>query len=64
MGTHPRALSESNPMNTNMIEFRCFFKNLYVLVLWPKVASALEGLKLKFPCIISMTVAARPLLFH
>ena len=31
-------------MNTNMTGFRCFFKNLCVLVLWMKVALALEGL--------------------
>ena len=30
-------------MNTNMTEFRYFSKNLCVLVLWTKVASALEG---------------------
>ena len=33
-------------MNTNMTGFRCFFKNLCGLVLWLKVALALEGLKL------------------
>ena len=31
-------------MNTTMTEFRRFFKNLCILVLWTKVASALEGL--------------------
>ena len=40
-------------MNTNMIGFRCFFKNLCVLVLWTRVASALEGLR-----VISGTTAA------
>ena len=30
-------------MNTNMTWFRYFSKNLCVLVLWTKVASALEG---------------------
>ena len=33
-------------MNTNMTGFRCFSKNLCTLVLWTKVASALEGLML------------------
>ena len=32
-------------MNTNMIGFRWFSKNICVLVLWTKVASALEGLR-------------------
>ena len=31
-------------MNTNMTGFRCFLKNLFVLVLWMKVDLALEGL--------------------
>ena len=31
-------------MNTNMTGFRCFSKNLCVLELWAKVASALEEL--------------------
>ena len=31
-------------MNTNMIGFRWFFKNLCIFVLWKKLASALEGL--------------------
>ena len=45
MGTHPRVLSESHPMNTNMTGFRWFSKNLSkVLVLWRKVASALNVL--------------------
>ena len=46
MGTHLRVLSESYPMNTNMSGFRWFFKNLCILVLWTKVASALEGLNI------------------
>ena len=41
MGTHPRALSESYPMDSNMTGFRGFSK---FLVLGTKVASALEGL--------------------
>ena len=41
MGTHPTELSDSFPMNTNMT----WFKKLCVLVLWMKVASALEGLR-------------------
>ena len=44
MGTHLRVLSESYPMNTNMAGFRYVFRNLCVLVLWTKVASALEGI--------------------
>ena len=44
MGTHLRVLSESNLMNTNMTEFRWPSKRLCFLVLWGKVASALEGL--------------------
>ena len=39
-----RVLRESYPMNTNMTGSRWFSKNLYVLVLWMKVASALERL--------------------
>ena len=39
-----RVLSESYPMNTNMTGFRWFFQNICVLVLWAKVALALEGL--------------------
>ena len=46
MGTHLRVLSESYLMNTNMAGFRWFLKNLCILVLWMKVALALEGLKL------------------
>ena len=44
MGTHVKVLKESFPMNTNMTGFRWFSKKLNVLVLWMKVASALEGL--------------------
>ena len=44
MGTHLRVLSKSFQMNTNMTGFKWFFKKLCVLVLWMKVASALEGL--------------------
>ena len=42
MGTHLRLLSESSPINTNMTAFRWFSK----LVLWTKVASVLEGLRI------------------
>ena len=45
MGTNLRELSESFPMNTYMTGYRYFFQKLCVLVLWTKVASALEGLK-------------------
>ena len=44
MSTHLRVLSQSYPMNTNMIGFRWFFRKLCILVLWTKLASALEGL--------------------
>ena len=44
MVTHLRVLSESYPMNTNMIRFRWFSNNLCILVLWTKVAPALEML--------------------
>ena len=40
MGTHLKALSERNPMKTNMTGLRL----LSVPVLWGKLASALEGL--------------------
>ena len=46
MGAHLRILTESYPMNTNMIGFRWFYKYLCVLVLWTKVASALITLLL------------------
>ena len=45
MRTHLKVLSEDYPMYTNMAGFRCFFKKEFVLVLWTKVTSALEGLK-------------------
>ena len=44
MGTHLRVLSKSYPMNTNMAGFRWFSKLKCILVLWKKVAAALEGL--------------------
>ena len=52
-GAHLRVLSKSHPMNTNMTGFKWFskifaqmvFKSLCILVLWAKVASALEGLE-------------------
>ena len=44
MGTHLRGLSDSYQMDINITRFTWFFKNLYVLVLRTKVASALEGL--------------------
>ena len=43
--THMRLLSESYAIHTNMTGFRYFSKNRCVLVLWIKVAPALEGLK-------------------
>ena len=43
-GPHLRVLSESFPMNTNMTGFGRFSKNLCVLALGTKVASALEGI--------------------
>ena len=47
MGTHMRVLGEGYLMNTNMTEFRWFFKNLCIIALWTKVDLALEGLKQK-----------------
>ena len=47
-----------NPMNTNMTRFRGFFKNLCIIVLWMKVASALEAFKFISPEQIPITVAA------
>ena len=47
MGIHLRELSESFPMNTNMTGFRRFSKVFALLVIWTKVASALEGLMYK-----------------
>ena len=41
MGAHLRVLRESYPINTSMTGFR----NLCILVLWTKVALALEGLR-------------------
>ena len=48
VGTHLRVpvLSETNPMNTNMIGIRWFSRISGVLVLWMRVASALEGLRI------------------
>ena len=43
MGTHLIVLGESSPMSTNRVYM--VFKNLYVLVLWRRVPSALEGLR-------------------
>ena len=45
MGTHLRVLNKSCPMSTNMTLFRWFFKVLFFLVLWTKVALALEELR-------------------
>ena len=44
MVTHLTVLSETYPMNTNMTGFRWFSK-IFILVLWTKVALALERLK-------------------
>ena len=44
MGTLLRVLGKSFPMNTNMTGVKKVFKNLCVLVLWMKVASAWEGI--------------------
>ena len=46
MGMHLGVLSESFPMNTNMTGLRWFWRNPCGLLLWTKVASALEGLTL------------------
>ena len=44
MGTHLRVLSESYPINNNLTGFRWISKTFKALVLWTKVALALEGL--------------------
>ena len=45
MGTHLRDLNESYPCNEYQHSLdRWFLKNLCILVLWTKVASALDGL--------------------
>ena len=46
MGSYLVVLCESYPMNTIMAEFRWFSKIPCVLVLWTKVASALEALNI------------------
>ena len=46
MGTHMKVLSESYLMSTNMTGVRGFSKNICVLVLCTKEASALEGFKI------------------
>ena len=48
IGTHLRVLSEHYPMNTNTAGFRWFSK-FCDIVLWMKVASALEGLSMFVP---------------
>ena len=53
MGTHLRELSESFPMNTNMTGFRCFSKNICVIVVWTKEVSALEGLILEIEILVN-----------
>ena len=48
MGTYQRVLNDSYPMNTNMTGFRFVFsKKLCLLVLWIKVASALDKIIIK-----------------
>ena len=46
MGTHLRVLGESYPMNTNMTGVKKVFNFFCILVIWTKVASALEGLRI------------------
>ena len=48
IGTHLRVLSESYLMNTNMTGFGWLSRYRCILVLWTKVARALEGLKVKY----------------
>ena len=48
IGNHLRGLSKSYSMNTNMTRYQKVFKNTRVLVLWTKVALALEGLNTKY----------------
>ena len=49
-GSHLRVLGKNYPMNANMTGFRWFSKNPRVLVLWMRVASALEGLTESLHC--------------
>ena len=51
MGTHLSVLNESYPMNTNMTGFIDGFSWVScVLLIWTKVAPALEGLIYKQTC--------------
>ena len=45
-----REFSESYPLNNNMTGFKMVFRNLCVLVLRTKIASALEGLSFEVTC--------------
>ena len=47
MGIHQRELIESYPMNTNTTGFKCFFKNLCILVFWAMGDSSLSTGRLK-----------------
>ena len=58
MGGHLRVLSKGYPMNTNTTGLKMVFKRLCVLVLWTKVASALEGLRVAQTCKESFFVYA------
>ena len=55
MGTHMRVLNESFSMNTKITGFR-WFLFFCILVLWTKVASALEGLALLLLMLLSSSV--------
>ena len=52
MGTHIRVLSKSHPLDTNMTGFKWFSKDFCIFVLWAKVASALEGLRLLLDVVV------------
>ena len=42
MATHPTVLNKSYLMYTNLTGFQRFFKKFCIIVLWKKVATALE----------------------
>ena len=63
MGTYLRVLSESYPMNTNMTGCRWFSK-IFALLLWMKVASALEGFNVKCLSFSSPQWYSKELLGH
>ena len=64
MATHLRLLSESFPINTNLVGFRWFSRNLFVLVLWAKVASALKRGRWSVPSWTKIYIVVAHLRYH